>query len=183
MFKKINDKVWTVLGISIFIIVIYLLTKHADFITELLIKSGPKAPIIALILYPLLAITPITTDPITIVIGVAYGPFVAALIAFFGNTTAAMIEYYFGLKLSQVANFEKIKKHMPFGLGKMPVNSIGFLVFGRMIPGYGSKIISILAAAYKVPLKRYLWTTAVTGILGSLVIAYGGFGIIKLLKH
>ncbi|EKD99594.1 MAG: hypothetical protein ACD_22C00226G0006 [uncultured bacterium] len=44
---------------------------------------------------------------------------------------------------------------MPLGFSKMPVNSLGFLIFGRMIPGYGSKIISILAAFYKVPFGRY----------------------------
>ena len=64
----------------------------------------------------------------------------------------------------------------------MPVNSVGFLIFGRMIPGYGGKIISILAVMYKVPMKRYLWTTATTNFLGSILLSYGGFGIVSLIK-
>ncbi|EKD99595.1 MAG: hypothetical protein ACD_22C00226G0007 [uncultured bacterium] len=92
-----------------------LLSKYSDNISELLIKSGPLAPVIAFILYPLLAITPITTDPITIIMGITYGPLIGTLIAFLGNTTAAMIEYYFGLKISKITNFEKIKQKNAFG--------------------------------------------------------------------
>lgn len=182
MSLKKTKPIWTILGIIILIIVFYFLGKHTDFITRLLVNSGPWAPLLALSLYPILAITPITTDPITVIIGVAYGPHIGALIAFIGNTMAAAVEYRFGSKLSQSLNLEKEKNKMPFGLGKIPVNSPLFLILGRMIPGYGSKVISILAAAYKVPLKRYLWTSALTNLLGSILLAYGGFGLIKAIK-
>lgn len=182
MFSKKGGKIWTAAGILIFIVVIYLLSKHSNFITQILIESGPWAPIVAVMIYPLLAPTPITTDPVTVVMGVTYGPLAGAGIALIGNTLAAMVEYFLGGRISRAGNFEKSKEKMPFGLGKLPVNSIGFLIFGRMIPGYGGKIISILAGAYKVPLRRYLWTTAVTNLLGSLVLAYGGFGLVKTIK-
>jgi uncharacterized membrane protein YdjX (TVP38/TMEM64 family) len=68
-------------------------------------------------------------------------------------------------------------------LGKLPVNSVGFLVFGRMIPGYGAKIISILAGVYKVPIKRYLWATALTNSLGAILLSYGGFGLVNIIKN
>lgn len=182
MFNQKNNRVWAVLGILILVVVVFLLSRHTGFIEELLLKSGAQAPVIAIILYPLLAPTPITTDPITVIVGVVYGPLIGVLIAFVGNTLAAVVEYYLGFKIGKAANFEKTKEKIPFGLGKFPVNSVGFLVFGRMIPGYGSKIISILAGAYKVPMKRYLWTTAITTLLGSILLSYGGFGLVKLLK-
>lgn len=116
------------------------------------------------------------------IIGVTYGPIIGAGIAWVGNTLAAVVEYYLGHKISTSTNFEKTKEKMPFGLGKLPVNSVGFLVFGRMIPGYGGKIISILAGAYKVPIKKYIWTTALTNLLGSVLLAYGGFGLVKAIK-
>lgn len=176
---KKGSKIWTVVGIISLIIVIYFLSKHTHFITALLLKSGALAPIVAILLYPLLAPTPITTDPITVVVGVAYGPLIGLLIAWVGNTLAAIVEYYLGHRLSKVTNFDKGKEKMPFGLGKLPVDSPAFLVFGRMIPGYGGKIISILAGAYKVPMKRYIWTTAVTNLFGSILLAYGGFGLVQ----
>lgn len=180
MFTK--RKIWTVVGIVIFAVVIYFLSKHSNFVTDILYKSGPLAPIVAIVLYPLLAPTPITTDPITVIVGVTYGPLVGALIAFFGNNLAALVEYFLGSKIGKAAKFEEGKEKMPFGLGKLPVNSIGFLIFGRMIPGYGGKLISILAGTYKVPIKRYLWTTAVTNFLGSTILAYGGFSLVETIK-
>lgn len=183
MFEEKNNKIWTVLGIVILVAVIYFLSRNTGFIETILLKSGALAPIVAILLYPLLAPTPITTDPITVIVGVVYGPLIGLSIAWIGNTLAALVEYYFGMKIGSAANFEKIKGKIPLGLGKLPVNSVGFLVFGRMIPGYGGKIISILAGMHSVPIKRYLWTTAITNLLGSILLSYGGFGIVGLIKN
>jgi uncharacterized membrane protein YdjX (TVP38/TMEM64 family) len=177
-----KNTIWAVLGTATLVFVIYYLSRHSQFIEVLLLRSGALAPIVAIILYPLLAITPITTDPITVVVGVVYGPLVGVAIAWLGNTLAALLEYYIGTRIEKVTNFEKTKAKLPFGLSKLPVNSVAFLILGRMIPGYGSKIISILAGIYKVPMGRYLWTTAVTNLFGSILLSYGGFGIFKLLK-
>ena len=170
------------MGILLFLAVIYILVKNADLVTVLLKKSGVWAPIVATLIYPLLAPTPITTDPVTVIMGVTYGPVIGATIALIGNTLAALVEYYLGTKINKVTNFEKNKKKLPFGLGKMPVDSPAFLIGGRMIPGYGGKIISILAGTYKVPMKTYLWTTLTTNLIGSLILAFGVSGLVNLLR-
>jgi uncharacterized membrane protein YdjX (TVP38/TMEM64 family) len=54
---------------------------------------------------------------------------------------------------------------------------------GRMIPGYGPKLVSVVAGMYKVPLFRYVWTTAIPTIIGAALFAYGGYGIINLITH
>jgi len=182
MLEKKSNKIWTILGILILIGVIYVLSKHTHSIETLLFEAGPWAPFVAILLYPLLAPTPITTDPITIIVGVIYGPLLGVLIAWIGNTLSALVEYYLGIKIEKSTNFKEYKGKLPFGLGKLPVNSVGFLIFGRMIPGYGSKIISLLAGIYRVPIKRYLWATAITNFLGSILLSYGGFGLIKVIK-
>ena len=182
MQNKKGGVIWTIFGFLILILVIYLLARHTRFIEHLLYSSGPLAPIVAIILYPLLAPTPITTDPITVIIGVIYGPFAGVLISWIGNTLAATTEYYIGTRIHKATNFEESKNKLPFGLGKLPVNSYGFLIFGRMIPGYGGKIISILAGVYKVPLKRYIWTTALSNLLGAITLSFGGFALVKLIK-
>jgi uncharacterized membrane protein YdjX (TVP38/TMEM64 family) len=51
-----------------------------------------------------------------------------------------------------------------------------------MIPGYGSKVISLIAGAEKINLKTYLWTSVVSGIFGAIVLSYGGVEILKYLK-
>lgn len=182
MFGGKGNKVWTVIGVLIFVVVIYFLSRHTHMISTLLVRSGPWAPLVAVALYPLLAPTPITTDPITVIIGVVYGPLIGVAIAWVGNNLAAIVEYYLGMRIGKATSFKDSKEKLPFGLGKLPVNSVGFLVFGRMIPGYGAKIISIMAGMYKVPMKRYLWTSAVTSLLGSILLSYGGTGLIHLIK-
>jgi uncharacterized membrane protein YdjX (TVP38/TMEM64 family) len=87
-----------------------------------------------------------------------------------------------GKKIIHSDNPQNSHHKLPFGLDKLSVNSWQFLIFGRMIPGYGGKIISILAGMHQVPMRRYLWTTALTNFCGSLMLAYGGFGLIKLIK-
>lgn len=182
MSEETKNKIWAVIGILLLIVVIYLLSTNTHFIEVLLHKSGAWAPLVAILLYPLLAPTPITTDPITVIMGVVYGPLIGLSYAWIGNTLAALVEYYIGTRLHKVTNFEKAKEKIPFGLGKLPVNSVGFLVFGRMIPGYGGKIISILAGMYKVPIKRYLWTTAVTNLLGAVLLSYGGSSLVNVIR-
>lgn len=183
MSDKKDSKTWIIIGIVILVVAVYFLAKHQEFISSVLVRSGPLAPIVALLLYPLLAGTPITTDPLTLIMVATYGPLTAVFVAWIGNNMAAMVEYYLGTKLNEVANIEKNKQKMPFGLAKLKVDSVGFLIFGRMIPGYGSKIISILAGSGKVPLKRYLWTTALTNFLGAITLAYGWLGILGILKN
>ncbi len=177
-----RDLVWTIFGIFLLTAVFYLLLKHTEFISGLLIKSGPVAPLVALMMYSLFAATPIPTDPITIVVGVIYGPLLGILIAGVGNVLAAIVEYYVGYRFGNIVDFESRKRNMPLGLDKMPISSPVFLIFGRMIPGYGSKVISLVAGADKVAIKRYLWTSILTSFLGACLIAYGGFGLFKLIK-
>ena len=50
------------------------------------------------------------------------------------------------LYMSHAADFEHRRSSLPFGLGKMPVSSPAFLLIGRSVTGYGSKIAGLLAA-------------------------------------
>ena len=182
MFKGESSKLGTILSMGFVIGVIYFLIKVHN-VSAILLRSGPWAPLVAVILYVALAATPISTDPITIVMGTVYGPLLGSAIAWVGNILAGLVEYFFGSRIEKVTSFNKNKNNLPFGLGKLPVNSPSFLILGRLIPIYGGKIISILAGMNRVPIKLYLWTTAVTTFLGSIILALGGFHLINLLAR
>jgi uncharacterized membrane protein YdjX (TVP38/TMEM64 family) len=62
----------------------------------------------------------------------------------------------------------------------MPVSSPAFLLIGRSVPGYGSKIVSLLAGVYRVPIFRFVWTTLIPTLAGAAAIAYGGKGLTDL---
>lgn len=179
--EKDNKNINAIISLVFTALAIFLLIKYFKDIEPIILKSGVWAPLVSILLFTVLAITPISTDPITIIVGTIYGPIIGTLISWIGNTSAAFVEYYFGNKLNEFTNIGKIKDNLPFGLNKLPVSSPVFLIFGRMIPIYGGKIISIIAGIYKVPKKTYFYTTVITTFLGSLLLSLGGFHLIRLL--
>ena len=165
------------------VVIIFYLFKETNRITNFLVSSGPLAPILTIIFLIVLGPSPIATDPVVILMGITYGPLIGTIIGAIGNTGAMFLEYYFGHKLAEIFEYENEKKKLPKYIQKFPTSSAIFLIFGRMIPGYGSKIISLVAGADKVNLKTYLWTSIVSGIFGAAILSYGGSEIINLIKR
>ena len=152
-------------------------TTDLNKIKAFIEQAGAWGVVISILLYAVLGVTLIPSEPLTLFIGALFGPLLATLIAGVGNTLAAFVEYYLGTHIGSATNFIDKKNKLPFGLGKLKIESPLFLVGARMIPGYGAKIVSMLAGIYRVPLLRYLWTTAIPIFLGSAIFAFGGFGI------
>lgn len=176
-------------SISILIFSLLIMALAAVFITtdlnkikNFIIQAGAWGIVISILVYALLGITLIPSEPLTLFIGALFGPIMATLISWVGNTISAFIEYYIGTRIGSATNFEEKKHKLPFGLGNLKVESPLFLVGGRMIPGYGPKVVSMMAGMYRVPLLRYLWTTAIPIFFGSVIFAFGGFGIGLLTK-
>lgn len=137
--------------------------------------------VICFILYGVLGLTLIPSEPITILILTWKGPWIAFLMATLGNTLAALIEFVIGGNIGDVADFEKKKEKLPFNLGKLSIDSPVLLILARMLPGYGPKFISLVCGVYQVPLLTYLWTTVVANSIGAAFIAIGGMGVLKSL--
>jgi uncharacterized membrane protein YdjX (TVP38/TMEM64 family) len=179
--EKRNQSI-TILVFSLLIMALVAAFFWADLdkIKEFIKQAGPWGILISIIFYALLGMTLIPSEPFTLFIGALFGPFYATLIAGVGNTLSAMVEYYLGTHIGSATNFMEKKHKLPFGLGNMKVESPLFLIGGRMIPGYGPKVVSVLAGVYRVPIWRYIWTTAIPVFAGSAIFAFGGFGIGKL---
>ncbi len=182
--KKFNLK--SVLILIGTIAVLFIIAKY--FSTELnqvktfLEQAGPYAFIVAIIIYGVLGASPIPSEPLTAVLSGIFSPWKAMLVATLGNSLAAMVEYYLGGHIGNIANFSEKRAKLPFKLGQFPADSPIFLIFGRMIPAIGPKVISLTSGIYKVPLWRYLWTTFVTNLAGAALISYGAAGLILLFK-
>jgi uncharacterized membrane protein YdjX (TVP38/TMEM64 family) len=174
--------IWRIFSLSLFVIMFYLLIDRADEIKKLLENGGVWTPILGIITLALLGPTPVATEPIIILLAVSYSPFWGMVIGAVGNTLAMLIEYSVAYKLAEIFDYQKEKKRLPKFLRKIPANNIYFLIIGRMVPGYGSKIISLIAGAEKVDMKLYFWTSLISGIFGAFIISYGGFGIDFLIK-
>lgn len=168
----------TIITTVLFMVVVAAIIKY-DFgkIKDLIGRSGGWGIAISIVIYAVLGLTFIPSDPITILLGAMFGPWTALLVSGVGNTLAAMVEYYIGRRIGSASNFSEIKRSLPFGLEKLKVDSPLFLIFARMIPAYGSKVVSTMAGMYHVPLRRYIWTTAIPIFLGSAIYAFGGSGL------
>jgi uncharacterized membrane protein YdjX (TVP38/TMEM64 family) len=151
-----------------------------DNIKNYIAGAGAWGIFIAIIVYGLLGFTFIPSEPLTVLIGASFGPWVAMFTSLAGNTLSSMAEYMVGRRIGNATDFIEKKEKLPFGLGKLNPDSLAFLLFARSIPGFGGKAVSIIAGVYKVNIWRFLWTTFVTLIIGSAVFAFGGFGLEKL---
>jgi uncharacterized membrane protein YdjX (TVP38/TMEM64 family) len=161
---------------------VFLILRDMTAVQKFITENGALGIVAAVIVYGILGATLVPSEPLTILIGAVFNPLVATIAASLGNILAALVEYYLGQKLSNAASFADKREKLPFGLGKLPVTSPLFLIFGRMVPGYGPKLVSVLGGMYHVPLARYLWTTAIPTVVGAAIFAYGGFGILHLFK-
>ena len=167
-------------SVLIIVVVVVVVSRELDTVRAFILESGWVCVLVSVALYAVLGLSPIPSEPLTVLISTIYGPFQATLVAGTGNLLAAVIEYYIGLGISDVASFEKQRAKLPFGLGRFPVASPIFLITVRSLPGYGPKFISVLAGIYRVPMYRYLWTAAIPTFIGAAIFAYGGFGLISL---
>jgi uncharacterized membrane protein YdjX (TVP38/TMEM64 family) len=163
---------FVIVWLTIFSLII--IRPHLHQIDQWLMSIGWWGPLFIVVLYTLLSVTPIPTDPITVLMGAFYGPLWGLVISWAGNTAAAMFEYFLAHHLGNLAQFDKLRHKLPWGLANARVDSIWFLTLGRMAPGFGSKVVSVLAGLYHVPKRRYLWTVALTNLAGSLLYVLGG---------
>jgi uncharacterized membrane protein YdjX (TVP38/TMEM64 family) len=181
--KNNRGRILRICVILLFIAGIGYVASHYNFsaIKTFIQQYEQYIILISLALYAVLGATPIPSEPLTVFIASFEGPLLALILATFGNTLAALVEFYIGGSIGELSDFEKRKKQLPFHMGDLPIDSPILLLLGRMLPGFGPKFISIICGVYKVPLFTYLWTTVVSNLLGAAIIAYGGYSLINLL--
>jgi uncharacterized membrane protein YdjX (TVP38/TMEM64 family) len=168
----------TILGV---VVLVYFVAREMDAVREFIRGSGWIGLVVSVALYGLLGLSPIPSEPLTVLLSTVYGPLTATFVAGTGNLLAAVMEYIIGEHIANVTSFETRKQGLPFGLSRFPVDSIPFLLVARMLPGYGPKFVSLMGGVYRVPMRRYLWTAAIPTYIGSALFAYGGFGLLHLI--
>jgi uncharacterized membrane protein YdjX (TVP38/TMEM64 family) len=178
--RKANP--WWVLLFTLAMILALMMfvSQDMDRIREFIGSSGWVGILVAVLVYAVLGASPIPSEPLTVLLSTVFGPFIATIASGVGNLLAALIEYYIGERISHAASFAERRARLPFGLGKVPVESPIFLMAARMIPGYGPKFVSVMGGIYRVPIVRYTWTAAIPTFAGSAIFAYGGLGLLHL---
>lgn len=178
--KKASPLVVLVVSLLLMVVLILIVSKDMEKVRSFIGSSGWIGLLVSIGLYGLLGASPIPSEPLTVLIAGVFGPLMATVVAGLGNLLAAMIEYFIGGKLGDAASFNERREHLPFGLGRFPVDSPMFLIVARMLPGYGPKFVSVICGIYHVPMWRYIWTAAIPTFIGAAIFAYGGFGLLHL---
>ena len=170
---------WTILALLIALIFISFIARSLPQTESFFRSLGIFGPFAMVILYGLLSLTPIPTDPFTLIGGALFGPLIGVLVGWIGNNLASLIEYYLGHFLGGGPKTAATLQKLPSILQRLPVDSPYFLILFRLIPGYGAKTVSVVAGVYRVPLRRYLWTAALTNLIGSILLTLGGLTLIQ----
>jgi uncharacterized membrane protein YdjX (TVP38/TMEM64 family) len=177
--EKIQTVLVLLLAFALSLTVVLFTSRHPELIEGFVRQTGVFGPAVIVGLYGLLGPSPIPSEALSLITGAVYGPVLGTFLSFTGNMLAAMIEYYIGAHIGTVADFEEQRKKLPFGLGRFPADSPWFLVFGRLVPGYGGKLVSVIGGMYKVPVWRYIWTAAIPTLAGSAVFVFGGSALVN----
>ena len=175
--KKNQSTSILIFSVALVILVAIIITQDMSAIKTFIERSGTWGIVISIVLYAVLGVTLVPSEPLTVFIGALFGPLIAILVAGTGNTLSSLVEYYLGTHVANVTNFIEKKEQLPWGLSKVKVDSPLFLIGARMVPGVGPKFVSITAGIYHVPIPLYLWTSAVSVFLGAVVFALGGSGL------
>ena len=178
IFKSLRNIILIALTFGLPIALLIYFRRDFKTLEQMIPTTGITGPLFSVLLMGVLSATPIPTDPIVILNGAVFGPFVGVLVSWMGNNLAAAIESFIGKGICHIADFDKQKKPMPFGLNKFPADSIAFLFLGRFVPQVGGKVVSITAGVYHVPYWRYLWTAILSNLFGSVILALGGYSIL-----
>jgi uncharacterized membrane protein YdjX (TVP38/TMEM64 family) len=160
--------------------VLFAATQNLEHWRDFIRQAGAPGLVVAVGVFGLIGASPVPPEPLTLFLSATFGPLVATFVAGTGNLLAALIEYAVGRMLGDVAGLDAHRTKLPFGLGKLPLESPVFLVGARMIPFYAPKIIGLASGAYHIPLRRYIWTTAVVTYSGAALLSYGGYGLLHL---
>ena len=182
-----SNRLYTLLTLVVIILALIgayaFVTNEMDWVRDFILHSGPLGFGLSILLFGVLGATPIPSEPLTIFLSTIYGPLLAMVATAIGNLLSALVEYLIGKNLGKLTNFKEWKQKLPFGLGSLPVDAPAFLLGARMLPGYGSKIVSLVAGFYHVPIGLYTWTTLVAITLGAALTAYAGYGVLTLLER
>lgn len=176
--KNIRNILIGVLTFAVPISLIVIFGHDLKNIEQLITGAGIAGPLLSILLMGLLSATPIPTDPIVILNGAIFGPWIGVLVSWMGNNLASVLEYFIGRGLGQITDFEKIKKNLPFGLSRFSADSVWFLLLGRLVPQFGGKVVSLTGGFYRVPFFKYLWTAFVSNLFGSILLAVGGYSLL-----
>jgi len=152
----------TVVGVLLFVFF------DMDDITAF-IRNNPGWVVgISLFVFAIMGFTIIPSTPISVLLAAILSPWEAVLWGTIGMTLSSLIEYFVARQFCDVFDIEKSRQKWPKWCRDLPLDALMMLIFGRFLPG--PKIVALGAAALRVPMFKYIWTSLVSNLLGNVIV-------------
>ena len=152
----------------------FVIAKQPE-VEHMLRNLGPLAPILALVVFAIVASAPFSvTDALAIMNGAIFGPLEGSIINAIGLVLAAMLGYGINRHAASMLDLDAYLERLPNWVKRFPVGSPAFLISVRIIPGFGGTIATATAAAFRVPIWVQVWTMCAIAIPICTVLAIFG---------
>ena len=124
------------------------------------------------------AVSPVPGEVIALAYVSIYGYALGCGFAWAGWMLGAGLEYaLYRRAAAELGELEGLER-LPVWLRRLPVEHPVFLIAGRWVPLCGTHLVNAMAGAYRVPLWRFTWTSALGLVPASILIATIAEGIV-----
>lgn len=134
----------------------------------------------AAVLVPLEAFASLSIFPgefIAVALGMLYGFWLGSFFIWLGWMLTAYMQYFMVRRVAE--DFASEFERLPAWIQRFPVGHPVFLIVGRWVP-FGGHLVNPAAGAFKVPLWRYTWCSAIGIGAGSFLFGAAGSGLVLL---
>ena len=142
-------------------------------------RYGFVAALIAVPVQAVVAVSPVPGELIALANSAIYGFWLGSVFNWVGWMLAAFIEYALVQRVAADLGAGAQLERVPKWLRGLPASHPVFLIVTRFLP-FGSHIVNATAGLHSVARWRFVWTSAVALVPGSVLIAAIANGLVSL---
>jgi len=171
---------WLNIGILSFLTIAGIIISLKFDLPEIenFLKTHPSwTVLISLVVYTLMGLTVVPSEPLVIVVAYNIGIIPAIIVTAVGQTLASLLEYYEGTLLDNAVDIQTLTTKLPKKFQNLPVNSPIFQFIARILV---PKPLALVSGALRVSLFTYLVISLIQNALGSTIFALAGLGVLHI---
>lgn len=166
--------------LSAVVVVALVVVLLGPLYTQLPKRLGMAAPLVTIPTQACVSVSPLPGDVLCIANGAMYGFVIGFCLSWIGLMLAAILEYKLAENGSRSAGLDQRIGRGPEWLRRLPVQHPLYLILVRQIPVWGGHIVTVSAGVMHVPMRRFLWCTAVGALPAALLMPAIGAGIVAI---
>ena len=133
-------------------------------------RFGLYSAVLVVPVHAVVAISPFPSEVLAFGNAAVFGFWPGALLSWTGWMLAALVHYALVRRAALDLDLERHRARLPRWLRRLPVDHPLFLILCRYVP-YGPQLVSTLAGAFRVPVRRFAWCQAVAIVPVALYFA------------